>query len=106
MEMITKEETSRLCAIGRTIYETQLKAVLEPEYNGKVVAIHIDTGDYEVAGNSPTASKAIRARHPSGLTMVTTVGPAKMDGMPLRMMGWQGCREAVDAECEGVNSSR
>ncbi len=85
----SEEETARLCAIGRAIYDNKLKAMLEPEYNGKIVAIHLDTGDYEVAGNSPTASRAIRARHPLGLLMVTDVGPAKMDGLTLRMMGSQ-----------------
>ena len=83
----SEEEMARLCENGRDIYDSKLKAILEPEYNGKVVAIHLDTGDYEVAGNSPTASRAIRARHPSGLLMVTDIGPAKMDGLTLRMMG-------------------
>ena len=83
----SEEETTRLCEIGRAIYDDTLKAILEPEYNGKVVAIRLDAGDYEVAGSSPTASRAIRARHPSGLLMVTDVGPAKMDGLTLRMMG-------------------
>lgn len=79
----------QLSAKGRAIYDQTLKAILEPQYNGQEVAIHLDSGDYEVAKNSPTASRAVRARHPIGLMMVTDVGPAKMDRLALRMRGNQ-----------------
>ena len=85
----TEEEMERLSAKGRAIYDEKLKPVLEPEHNGQVVAIHLDTGDYAVAKNSPSATKAIRARHPSGLLMVTDIGPARMDSLTLRMLGSQ-----------------
>lgn len=79
----SQEELERLSAKGRAIYDQTLKAVLEPRYNGQVVAIHLDTGNYEVAKNSPTASRALRARHPVGLMMVTDVGPARIDSLTL-----------------------
>ncbi len=31
----SEEETAQLCAIGRTIHDTRLKAILEPEHNSK-----------------------------------------------------------------------
>lgn len=40
----------QLAAKGRAIYDETLKSLLEPEYNGSkgsVVAIHLDTGEYE-----------------------------------------------------------
>jgi hypothetical protein len=79
----------QLSAKGRAIYDQTLKAILEPHYNGQKVAIHLDSGDYEVAKNSPTASRALRARHPVGLMMVTDVGPARIDSLTLRMLGNQ-----------------
>ena len=85
----SEEETARLCAIGRAIYDSKLKAVLEPEHNGKLVAIHLDTGDYALAGNAPYARRDLRTRRPTGLIFVTDVGPAPMDGLTLRMMGSQ-----------------
>lgn len=85
----SQEEMEQLSAKGRAIYDQTLKAVLEPQYNGQVVAIHLDSGDYEVAKNSPTASRALRARHPVGLMMVTDVGPARIDSLTLRMLGNQ-----------------
>lgn len=80
------EEMNRISEAGRAIYDDKLKATLEPEHNGKVVAIHLDSEDYELARNSPTASKALRARRPTGLIYVTDVGPARMDSLTYRML--------------------
>jgi hypothetical protein len=85
----SQEEMEQLSARGHAIYDNTLKAILEPQYNGQEVAIHLDTGDYEVAKNSPHARRALRARRPEGLIMTTNIGPAKMDGLTLRMLGSQ-----------------
>lgn len=84
----SEEEMDQLSLRGWTIYQEKIKSVFEPQENGKVVAIHLDSGDYEVAKSSSMASKAIRLRHPDGLLMVTDIGPAQIDGLTLRMMGW------------------
>ena len=93
--LFSQEELEQLSKRGWAIYDEKLKSILEPEFNGKIVAIHLDTGDYEVANNSPTASRAIRARHPEGLMMVTDIGPARMDGLTLRMMSSQMISERM-----------
>ena len=85
----SQKEMEQLSARGRAIYNQTLKSTLEPLRNGQVVAIRLDSGDYEAARNSPTASRALCARHPVGLTMVTDVGPAKIDSLTLRMLGSQ-----------------
>lgn len=85
----SEEEMDRLSAKGSAIYDQTLKAILEPQYNGQEVAIHLETGDYAVAKNSPDARRALRVRRPEGLIMTTNIGPAKMDGMTLRMLGSQ-----------------
>ncbi len=85
----TEDEMEQLSAKGHAIYNQTLKATLEPHYNGQEVAIHLDSGDYEVAGNSPHARKALRARRPEGLIMTTNIGPPKIDGLTLRMLGSQ-----------------
>ena len=84
-----QDEMERECILGRSLYNDKLKAILEPEYLGKVVAIHLDTGDYAMATNSPHARRALRVRQPSGIIYVTTVGPAPMNGMTMRMMAGQ-----------------
>ncbi len=62
---------------GLAIYDTRLRAILEPEHNGKVVAIHVDSGDYAVARNSPLARRALRARYPEGMILTTDIGPVE-----------------------------
>ena len=66
---------SQLAQKALTIYETHLKAVLEPEYNGKVVAVHVDSGDYIVADTHTTAGKAMDDLHLEGLFVTLTIGP-------------------------------
>ena len=89
MVIPSEEEMDQLSVRGWAIYQEKIKPVFEPAENGKVVAIHLTSGDFEVARNSALASKAIRSRHPDGLLMVTDIGPAKIDGLTLRMMGSQ-----------------
>lgn len=60
---------------GAAIYEEKLKAVLEPEQNGRAVAIHIDTGEYAVADNWALARKTMRERQPDGMVYSRTIGP-------------------------------
>lgn len=66
------------------IYNDKLRATLEPEHNGKLVAIHLDTGDFEVARSSPRAWKALRKRQPTGQIDVIDIGPVAVDN-PLSM---------------------
>src|SRR5665213_1674920 len=56
----SEEEINRLSARDSAIYDQTLKAILEREYNGQEVAIHLETGDYAVAKNSPDARRASR----------------------------------------------
>jgi predicted DNA-binding antitoxin AbrB/MazE fold protein len=55
-------------------YEENLKQSLEPAHNGQVVAIHPESGDYEVAASSPRAWKALRKRQPDGQVIVLDIG--------------------------------
>lgn len=84
-----QDELERLSAQGRAIYDEKLKTILEPHYNGQIVAIHPDSGDYEVARNSPHARKALRTRRPEGSIITTNIGPARMDSLTLRMIAGQ-----------------
>ena len=70
---------------GLAIYESRLKALLEPEHLGEVVAIYVDTGEYAVAASSPDALRAMRRLQPSGLLFLYTVGPAEDLGLVQRM---------------------
>lgn len=60
---------------GWAIYEAELKAKLEPEHNGKVVAIHVESGDYQVHTHWALARHALRQRHPNGWIFSRFIGP-------------------------------
>jgi len=60
---------------GSLLYENQLRADLERESMGQVVAIHSDSGDYAVAVREEEAVSELRARRPDGLLFVRRIGP-------------------------------
>jgi hypothetical protein len=60
---------------GSRIYEDQLKADLEREFLGQVVAIHPDSGEHEVAAREEEALRKLRVRQPDGLLFVRRIGP-------------------------------
>lgn len=73
---------------GLAIYNTDLKAILEPVFAGQVVTIHIETGDYAVGRNSSLASRVLRARQPQGLTVSLDIGDVPVnDPQSQRMRG-------------------
>lgn len=72
---------------GLAIYRDRLQAILEPTHADRVVAIHLDSGDYRVADSSPDALRAMRRVHPSGLLFLYTIGPASDVGLARRMSG-------------------
>ncbi len=72
---------------GLAIYESRLKALLEPDHLGEVVAIHVDSGEYTVATSSPDALRAMRRLQPSGLLFLYTIGPSEDLGLARRMSG-------------------
>ena len=55
----SKEEFARR---GDAIYETQVRPLVEAENQGKFVAIDIETGAFEVADDTMTATRRLRER--------------------------------------------
>jgi hypothetical protein len=49
--------------------------ILEPQRNGEIVAIHLDTEDYEIAQLSALARALLRARHAEGMIATMDIGP-------------------------------
>jgi hypothetical protein len=80
--LLPQEEMDRLSRIGRAIYNGKLKAILEPLLNGQDVAIHLDTGDYEVAPRRARPQFTLRNRHPQGgMILLMKVGPPRPDDL-------------------------
>jgi hypothetical protein len=59
---------------GHELYEAQIRAEVEAGNDGKVVAIELVTGDYEVAIDTLTAAKPLRDRHPEAQIFCLRIG--------------------------------
>ncbi len=57
------------------LYDTKFKDSLEPRYNGMVLAVDLDSDDYEVSKRSVTAWKALKLRGPEGRIEFLIIGP-------------------------------
>ena len=86
-DVLDEKVLAELSERGMAIYEQRLKAVLEPEHDGEIVAVHLDTGEYAVAANSPVARRLLRARIPDGIIMTVNIGTVPVDdALSLRML--------------------
>lgn len=63
---MTDEEHEAFTNRGLAIYEEKLKSILEPAFDNMYVAIHVDTGDHQVASSYGDAMRAMRKRHLEG----------------------------------------
>jgi hypothetical protein len=67
----SKQEHARL---GKQIYEDDLRTRLEPENDGKIVAIDVDTKEFEVAESVISATQRLLARLPDAQIWCVRVG--------------------------------
>ncbi len=65
-------------ARAQSLYDNRLRTILEPERDGEAVAIHPESGDYEVAPNWALARRALRARQPNGFIYSQFIGPVSL----------------------------
>jgi len=73
--LISEDRLDEVGERGMAIYEDRLKDGLEPSFNRQFVAIHVDTGDYEVARTSGPAMRAIHKTHPrDGQLFIRKIG--------------------------------
>ena len=71
---------------GMALYHEKLKKVLEAEYDGQIVAIHVESGDYEVRPSAGDALRALRNRHSKGFVLTLDIGQVPGDDLlTLRM---------------------
>jgi hypothetical protein len=78
----SKEEHARR---GTDLYEQQVRPQVEAGNHGKVVAIDVDTGAFEVADDTLTASQRLLARHPDAQISCVRIGYPAVHRFGLRM---------------------
>ncbi|TWH39951.1 hypothetical protein [Dulcicalothrix desertica] len=59
---------------GDEIYETNIKPQVEASNRGKIVAIYIDTGAWEMDTNEIIASNRLRAKYPDPQIWFVRIG--------------------------------
>ena len=70
--------------IGRAIYDQNIKDDLGPEFKGKVVAIDIYSGDYEIDRDDLEAVTRLRKRRPDAYMWMERVGYPTVHGINRR----------------------
>ena len=67
----SKEEFARR---GDEIYQSQIRSQVEEGHSGKIVAIDIETGAFELAEDIVTASERLLTRYPDAQTWFIRIG--------------------------------
>lgn len=67
----TKVEHARL---GTEIYEQRVSSQLSPDQFGKIVAIDVESGEFEVADQTVAAAQRLMARRPDAQIWFVRIG--------------------------------
>ena len=67
----SKEEFARL---GDEIYENKIRHQIESDNHGKIVAIDIETGEFEIAEDTMNATRQLYNKLPSAQPWVVRIG--------------------------------
>ena len=78
-----KEEFARR---GDEVYESQVRPQVEEGNHGKIVAIDIETGAFEVADDLLAASKHLLVRLPDAQTWFVRIGHPSVDHFGARSL--------------------
>lgn len=83
---ISSDEVSRL---GRRLYDDQIRQQVEPQYDGKLVVIGVESGEFEVDENEIVAVDRALAKHPDAALYTVRAGArtAHRLGGPVRLSG-------------------
>ena len=79
----SKAELEKTGALGKAIYNEKIKPAMEPECNGKVVAIDVKSGDYEIGDDDVQPALRLLERRPDAVIWEQYIGfPDTMDTIP------------------------
>jgi hypothetical protein len=60
---------------GQALYDERIRAIVEtPENIGKLIAIDVETGDYEIADDGIAATRPLRAKNPDAILYGIRIG--------------------------------
>jgi hypothetical protein len=67
----TQEEIVRK---GQELYEREIRARVESQHHGRILAIDSETGDYEIADELLDAVRGLRQRCPGAVAYILRIG--------------------------------
>lgn len=59
---------------GEAMYEDGIRRQVETEFSGKILAIDVNSGDYEIDETTLPAADRLRLRHPEAEVYVLRIG--------------------------------
>jgi frataxin-like iron-binding protein CyaY len=59
---------------GDRIYQTQIRSQIEAGNQGKIVAIDLETGDFELDASEIAACDRLESRHPNAQIWIVRIG--------------------------------
>jgi hypothetical protein len=74
--MIKREElrAKKLTEVAKRLYEDELRSKLESRYNGKIVVIDAESGDYFLGEDLHEANEKARKKYPNNVFYAVKVG--------------------------------
>jgi hypothetical protein len=69
-----QEKQSDVVRRGREIYETTIRAHVEPEHIGEILLIETETGEYEIVPHFSDLAKRLHEKGPSTSRLVMRIG--------------------------------
>lgn len=69
--VLSKEEVGRR---AMELYDSRIRVNLAPECDGRIIALDIDSGDYELDETILAATRRLRKRRPDGTFFALRVG--------------------------------
>lgn len=66
--------TQEIAERGRALYENRIREKVEPEHNGQILVLDVETGEYEIDRDHLAAGKRALAKHPGAALYSIRVG--------------------------------
>lgn len=66
--------TAEVGRLGDEIYERDIRALVEPEHDGKFLVLDILSGDYEIGDDDYEANRRSKEKHPDGVRYLIRIG--------------------------------
>ena len=86
--MRRKRTTEEIGRLAKEIYGRDIHPRFKDDYDGKVVSIDVDSGDYALGDTISEAARRLRKRRPDAVIWSMRVGYRTMAGIGARNPRW------------------